>query len=474
MPSQVDLFPAFESVAAPPRPTRQSVAPEQQITAETFWGNLDFHAFTADEAKKNKGRLGRCTYEFESAGTLNRNRRIYPEAVFKVAVDGLRPEVDARRVLGRLDHPDPWDPDSLIVTVRDGAVLIQSVEMVSDTRVRVVADVLDNPHGRQLISVIEAGGNPGISQRGWASWRDATDDERARYGIPKGQYVAVADTLRLITYDIVSSPGFNDADKPAVTEGKGAVDMSDLSNITLEQLKAGNPQIAQKLIAEGRAAASGELEQRVAAAVEAKKPELVAEANKAAEAKVAEANAQREKAVKALEAMKPALVELGVVNEKITDAEAAGKIATLEAKVTQLTEAVADRDGKIKALTDAMEKATLETTRVRAIEQVSQTYRQSHPKLHDLIVTEVGENTGWKTAEEALAIAKRTCDLLSKVPGAGQGAPAGETQQPFYKRFLTNPTASAEAASGGGQPSQGGSDQSLAIEQFLGMPTGAF
>lgn len=440
-------------LAAPPKKETDPLVWNESYEASNF----AFEAISADEAKKGSKRLGRMTYEFRMADTVNRNRRIYPSEVVKVAVNEMQDRISKNRVMGRLDHPDPWEMSALMVTLSEAVVKIVSVEMASDTDIKVVADVLNNEYGRQLVSIIEAGGNPGISQRATASWRDATDEERAQYQIPEDAYIVVAETLRLITYDIVSEPGFGDADQPTVTEAKGAV--MDLSNLTLETLKAGRPDIVRTIMASGAAEAKSEVEKQIAEAVEAKRPEIVAEAEKAAKVKVEEANAKRDKAIEALKAVKPALEALGIVNEKITDAEAAAKNATLEAQVKTLESTIAEKDKVIAAHEAKSTAAEAESNRFKGVKAVSEAYRE-HPQ-HDLIIKTVDEDKSWKTPEDGMECAKRIALIVEAA--SGHKAAPEPSSQPMWRQF-----AKSEGPASGGAGSETKNPQQQAVEALMG------
>jgi hypothetical protein len=434
------------------KPGEQSVS-EVFLEGEVSWQTEEAIA-EASGGKKKRGRLGQMTYEFRTADVLNGNRRIYPSAIVKIAVTDLQQRIAKNVVFGNLDHPSMWDPESLIVKLSEACVKVVECRMTTDTNVRVVLDILDNEHGEQLISVLNVGGNPGISQRGVVKWREANPAERELYKIPENTYAVVAEVLRLITYDVVSEPGFVDADEATITESKTAGE----DTMTLEELKQKHPGTYQLVIAEGRAAALAEVNEKVAAGLAAQKPTIVAEAIDPLNKQIAELTAQRDESRKALEALKPAMVKLGLVNEQITDAQAAAKIVTLEGQIKEL-------DGKLKTAQTELEAKANEAKVLKdeqsvaeALKHVSEAFK-AHP-AHNLILQQVApKKIGNK--EQALEAAKGIATFIESVnpalkPAANGGTPpvnpasAGGLVSATLEALLQNP-ANPGAGSGGNQ-----------------------
>lgn len=287
-----------------------------------------FDVKPAMEAAKDpakEGRLARLTYEFACRGTVGKNMRVYPTEVFDPAAKDLNARCQQGRILGRMDHPSEWSDEAFRVTTRDAAVICVSVECVGDNKVRVVEDVLDNSHGRQLMSILAAGGNPGISQRGMALWESATREEKSRYGIPEDGPLEIARVLRLVTYDTVSNPGFDDASNPIVTEEA----LEEAPMKTVAEVKAGLPEVAAALILEGKEAAKAEAKTAASAAMEAEKPALIEAATKPLKDKVTELEATNLKLTGALEAVKPILAGAGIALETVADTEVAKRMGTM-------------------------------------------------------------------------------------------------------------------------------------------------
>lgn len=362
-----------------------------------------------------KGRLGRLTWEFQTADTINRNRRLYPAAVCAIALEEFASRTKKNIVFGNLDHPSIFDMDSLIVRLSDAAVKI--VEATLDgTNVRVVADILDNEKGRQLASILKVEGNPGVSQRALARWRDPTDEEREKYGIPDDEFVDVAEALRLITYDVVSEPGFRDAEGATVTEHNDR----GVNAMKPDELKAKHPELYDLIFKAGKAAGveTVDVEAAVTTAIEARKPELIKEATEPLTTKITEIEAERQNAVESLTALKPLMVSLGIVNEQITDAEAATKVATAEARVTSLEGENKELKDKVAALEAKVAEAGRGTRIRAALEKVSAKYADH--QAHDKIVTRTAD-LKIEDEEKALEAAAQIAAFIEDVNPALKG-----------------------------------------------------
>lgn len=415
----------------------------------------------ANEGKteKKKGRLGRLTYEFRMADAVNQNRRLYPSSVVKAAVASFVERVNRNVVYGRLDHPSEWDSESLVVTTRDASHLVSEATMVDDTDIRVSVDIMDNEHGRQLLSVLEVGGNPGISQRAQALWREISSAERVTFKVPETDYVRVADAMRLITYDIVSEPGFGDADEPTVSESKEAIGVD---SMTLEQLRAQHPQLVLQLLNEGKAAAMAELPAQITAAVEKKKPEILAEAATAAANEKKALTEQIDKIKASFETLKPVMKALGVVNEQLTDVAAAAKVATMEGQIADLTRQVKEAEEKVKAATAATlahEQASAQLGYVKLV--ATQYAAHEHART---IVTQVHGGGPYKDAAEALARAKSVADLIAAVaPNTSGQKKTEQTSFTSLEAILATLPAKPGDGSGGSGGGAGGNASEGAI-----------
>jgi len=447
-----DMPGLLKRVTTPTKPTPRGT----EVTAsEHFDVRAKFVALEKMGDKGTKGRLGRLIYEFETADVLNVNRRIYPQAVVAMAIAGLNGRCEKNQVFGGLDHPAPWDHNALLVTLDDAAIKVDSVEMVGETLARVTVDVMDNEKGRKIMAILAVEGNPGISHRAAVRWRDPTQQERLEYKIPDNTFVDVAEAMRLITYDIVSEPGFAGADGATVTEQAtpGADEMK-----TPAELKAAHPALYDLMIAEGRALALGDADAKVKAANEAAATKHAAELKTVQEA-LAATQTNLKIATEALSGLKTAQKTLGIVNEQITDAHAAAKIATAEGEVKALTTRVATLEAEKKTLGDQVETG-LKIGRVRtALEAVATQYQGSPAK--NLILKRVAR-LGIEDTNKALEAARteladlEAAGLVPRAtpagnPGGGGGGNPHMTTENLLNGLLdANPQNPAAGSGGGG------------------------
>jgi hypothetical protein len=396
----------------------------QEFAIEEFESKMSW--LTEDElateakGKPRKGRLGRMIFEFATADTFNRNRRVYPAETFKAALVDLQSRIGDNKVFGNLDHPSAWDYDSLTVQLKDACVKVVEATMTNDTEIRVVVDILDNDHGRQLMSVLEAIGNPGISQRAIARWREPTEDERQRHKVPKDEYMVVAESLRLITYDIVSDPGFSDADGAQVRERHTA----GVQTMNIEQLRKEHQALYSEVFNLGKVEGEKSLESKVADAIEAQKPTIASEAVAAIQKKLDEANEQKQKLVDQLAPLKAALEQLGIVNEKMTDTEAAAKVATTEAALKASNEKVAALEAEKKALETKVAEAADEQKVLSNIKTINEIYKDSPHRT--IIVREVAK-TKFTDLAQMKAAAEDLAGMLKEAGGDGTTTPPTST-----------------------------------------------
>jgi len=402
----------------------QFFADGEELACEVFQGRVGFKTeeeLVTEGVKANSGRLGRMTFEFTTANVLNGNRRIYPTEVFQLALAGLVERIKRDVVFGNLDHPSIWDPESLIIKLSDAAVKLVEAKMTSDEDIKLILDILDNKHGAQLVSVLKVKGNPGVSQRAMAAWRDPTEAERERFKIPENEFVRVAEVLRLITYDIVSEPGFHDADGATVTEHrKGDPPMK----LTIEIIKAQAPEVFAALVAEAKTVAEASLEQEI----EERKPKIVEEAVASVNEELEKATSQNESTIKALEALKPTMVALGIVNEQITDTEAAARVATAEAEVATLKGEKAALETQLADLQKKVDASEAKDRVVEGIRAVSKQFKGD--PFHDQIVRQVAAENIADT-EKALAKAleiKTFIDGLNVKPDNEGEKPKGDDE----------------------------------------------
>lgn len=402
------------------QPTLPILPPGQEIAYEVFFADqpaFETEEMVAESSKqaKRKGRLGRLTYEFRTADVLNENRRIYPKAVMKMAIDAINERITRNQVFGNLDHPSVYDPEGRQIQLSDACVKIVECKMTGND-LRVVLDILDNDNGRQLISVLDAGGNPGLSQRAVAQWRDPTDEEHDQYKIPPNEYAVVAEVLRLITYDVVSEPGFPEAANATVTESKLHGD----SPMTYAEFKAKHPELFLQISNDIKASMQTEIN----AEVEKLKPTIVTEALKPVTQQLADEKTKSDGLIASLKPLKELLVKHGLVNEQITDAEAAGRLATAEATIKDLNRQLTELKTASEVLTAKITAHESVQAASEALRAVSAAVKAS--KHHDLVLTEIAKYN-FTDSVKAVAAAQELNNLLNRV--APDATKADETNK---------------------------------------------
>lgn len=149
--------------------------------------------------------------KFQEANAVNKNKRIYPEAVLRREVDRLAETIQARASLGELDHPS----DSIVhlenvshITTKlwwEGNVLMGEGE------------VLPTPAGNVLKKLIESGIRIGISSRGVGNGEPNKD------GV-----LVIGESYKLITFDAVADPSTYEAFQKQITSKDENVNIKNL------------------------------------------------------------------------------------------------------------------------------------------------------------------------------------------------------------------------------------------------------
>lgn len=141
-----------------------------------------------ESAKSSNGVL-KFRGKFQEANAVNKNRRMYPEAVLKTNVDRLEEAIKNRGLVGELDHPT----DS-IIHFENCSHLVTKLWW-EDNVLMGEGEVLKTPSGVVLKHLIEAGVRVGISSRGVGN--GATNEE----GV-----LVIGESYKLITFDAVADP----------------------------------------------------------------------------------------------------------------------------------------------------------------------------------------------------------------------------------------------------------------------------
>lgn len=141
-----------------------------------------------NEAATDKG-LTKFRGKFQEASAVNKNKRIYPFEVLDNNVKSLLPAIEARGLVGELDHPT----DSIVHFEKCSHVITKL--WWDGNNLMGEGEILNTPHGRILKALLNDGVRVGISSRGVGNGRN---DEN---GI-----LVIGESYKLITFDAVADP----------------------------------------------------------------------------------------------------------------------------------------------------------------------------------------------------------------------------------------------------------------------------
>jgi hypothetical protein len=145
--------------------------------------------FTMSLNESADSGLTRFRGKFQEAEAVNKNKRSYPYAVLDENVKKLVPIIEARGLVGELDHPT----DSIIHFEKCSHVITKL--WWEGNSLMGEGEILNTPHGRILKSLLNDGVRIGISSRGVGNGRN---DEN---GI-----LVIGESYKLITFDAVADP----------------------------------------------------------------------------------------------------------------------------------------------------------------------------------------------------------------------------------------------------------------------------
>jgi hypothetical protein len=131
---------------------------------------------------------------FQEAGTLNQNGRIYPREILEREITKFQDLISENRAYGALDHPE-----NSIIELGNAAVLIKELNWEGN-QVNGRLQVLNTAKGKDLQSILEAGGSIGVSSRAFGSTRRNNEGHEI-----------VNEDLSLITWDCVANPSVSKA-----------------------------------------------------------------------------------------------------------------------------------------------------------------------------------------------------------------------------------------------------------------------
>ena len=141
--------------------------------------------------------------KFQEAEAVNKNKRIYPYGVLDENVKKLLPIIEARGLIGELDHPS----DSIVHFEKASHVITKL--WWEGNNLMGEGEILNTPHGKILKALLNDGVRVGISSRGVGNGRS---DEN---GI-----LVIGESYKLITFDAVADPSTHSAFQEKVVSAK--------------------------------------------------------------------------------------------------------------------------------------------------------------------------------------------------------------------------------------------------------------
>ena len=157
-----------------------------------------------ESIKENNGKLI-VKGVLQRAESKNQNGRVYPrEVLLKEVGKYLDTNVQERRALGELDHPD-----SSVVNLNNVSHNVLEMHWKGDDLLGTV-EVLGTPAGNILKELFKSGIKLGISSRGLGSVKEIHEDDT----------VEVQPDFELIAFDFVSNPSTHGAFLSPTNEGK--------------------------------------------------------------------------------------------------------------------------------------------------------------------------------------------------------------------------------------------------------------
>jgi len=151
--------------------------------------------------------------KFQEAEATNKNNRVYPFRVLDENVKKLCPIIEARGLVGELDHPTDsvihFEKASHIVT----KVWWEGNNLMGE------GEILNTPAGRILRALLNDGVRVGISSRGVGNGKDEN-----------GKFI-IGESYKLITFDAVADPSTHAAFQEKVVGKKESyLPTNDFSN----------------------------------------------------------------------------------------------------------------------------------------------------------------------------------------------------------------------------------------------------
>ncbi len=141
------------------------------------------------EGKGKNGNLMNILVPFAQADQKNANGRIYPRSLLQREIGRLQNEITSGGFLGTADHPKSGGTE-----LGNVSHIVRKMWMDEGGRGWAELGILDTQKGKDLKTIIKAGGRLGVSTRGFGTMDKST-------GIVKDDY-------KLAGLDIVSNPSY--------------------------------------------------------------------------------------------------------------------------------------------------------------------------------------------------------------------------------------------------------------------------
>lgn len=330
--------------------------------------------------------------EFGRADVPTQNRRTYPRKVWQREIQRIQEAIRAGKVLGHLDHPADGK-----TSLKHVSHIITALEMLDDGQIVGEAKILDNEHGRQLRSILEANGAVGISSRGLGSTLPG-----------EGGNEIVQEDYTYITHDFVVDPAVITSYPSFKYEVRWVDPASVISEVSVpkeEEMKVESKKVEQVESTEKAPEAAVE-----EAAVQAcEKPESVEKSEEAAPApEVKEESIKQEpkytlEEAKAQLRLDPDFAAAIVIAEDVKKFEGlGGKFISLkehEEKVASLEKTISESNQKISTLEESLVSVSKVSKKLGLALRLSEQKVKMEPSDRALLETMVGDVTKYETIE---------------------------------------------------------------------------
>lgn len=189
----------------------------KKLLIDRFGGDVDMTLTESAEA----GGGWEVAGEFGKADIPTANGRIYSRKIWEREIGKIQPMMTEGKTFMMSEHPSDGKTKLPLVSG-----LMKSLEIMPDGRVVGKAKILDNEHGRQLMSIYKAGGKIGVSSRGMGSTK------------MEGGMEHVDEDYSYMTHDFVADPAVRTSYPDLKTEEKTGVTVKETVEVKQEAKEA--------------------------------------------------------------------------------------------------------------------------------------------------------------------------------------------------------------------------------------------